>query len=135
MTQTTSVESKSRGFGLHYFATIVGVLALCTGILYVRAITTSGLFSGTESDSMVVSWTVAGMISIGSLGALIGLRWQRIGGLIALLAGLATAVATFILFTENKLLAMFIYGSPFIIAGGLFLADSWVRGRGKAANA
>lgn len=134
MTRSTSTRPVSRGFELHYFATIVGILALCTGLLYVRAIATGGFLAADNANAFVNMWTVAGLISAASIGTLIGLHWQRLGGLIALIAGLAAAVITFFLFDENQLMAMFIYGSPFIIAGGLYLVDWALRRRARGVQ-
>lgn len=131
MTRSSPTRATYRGFELHYFATIVGILALCTGLLYLRAITSGGFLEGANANAFLNMWTVAGLIAAGSVGTLIGLHWQRLGGLIALIAGLATAVLTFFLFDENRFMAMFIYGSPFIIAGALYLADRTLRQRAE----
>ena len=73
---------------------------------------------------------LAAIVVLFSASLLVGWRWERLGGVSAILAGLA--LGTFISQTagRNVLLVTFLLPLPIVAAGAMFLAaDHWERPR------
>ena len=113
---------------LRFIAKSVGILALLTGLIYLRVISVdsvNAIRTGQGGQSSVVLFF---MMIVATLGLLCTWRLEAVGGVIALVSGLGVAILTFLTFEQNKLFTTFAYSSPFLVAGGLSLA-CWWRGR------
>ena len=113
---------------LRFMAKSVGILALLTGLIYLRVISVdsvNAIRTGQGGQSSVVLFF---MMIVATLGLLCTWRLEAVGGVIALVSGLGVAILTFLTFEQNKLFTTFAYSSPFLVAGGLSLA-CWWRGR------
>lgn len=101
----------------------VGFLAILTGVLYLRAMVGEGalVFEGSiaENDLLLL------FLALATAGLLAAWWQQAVGGVIAVLSALVVAAIVYATGESNRLLEAFIYGSPFLIAGGLFVACAW----------
>lgn len=101
----------------------VGFLAILTGVLYLRAMIGEGAlgFGGSlaENDLLLL------FLALATAGLLAAWWQQAVGGVIAVLSALVVAAIVYATGGPNRLLEAFIYGSPFLIAGGLFVACAW----------
>lgn len=101
----------------------VGFLAILTGVLYLRAMIGEGAlgFGGSlaENDLLLL------FLALATAGLLAAWWQQAVGGVIAILSALVVAAIVYATGGPNRLLEAFIYGSPFLIAGGLFVACAW----------
>jgi len=109
--------------GLHFLARGTGVLALLTVLLYLRALLSGG-FLAVSLDGPGWSVALAGLLLLGSLALLTGLRWERVGGLAAFVLGIPLAVYLATATERDNLFTAFIYASPLVIAGGLYMLDA-----------
>lgn len=122
---TTMPENQSHGTEeLQFITKSVGILALLTGLAYLRAV-------GTES---AVAWRSGGPISTILLSALLLtavmgliLAWWRegLGGFIAASSAVGVGIAAFLTPQQNRLFTAFAYSSPFLITGFLYLCCWW----------
>jgi hypothetical protein len=115
---------------LHFFARMIGVLALITVALYARALLVGGFlevsFHGELNSSILVGLLLLGVVSL-----LIAWRWPKLGGVMAILLSIPIAWFVGQALEEGSLFAAVIYSSPLLIAGLLFLLDAR---QGKAAK-
>ncbi|MEZ4516836.1 MAG: hypothetical protein R3C44_08350 [Chloroflexota bacterium] len=118
-----------------FFAHIVGLLAIITAALYVRAILSGGFLAVAPiaSSSLETGVILAVLLAIGAVALLAAWRWEWIGGLAALLCSVIVAIMAANFVERGPLFAAFIYGSPLAIAGGLYLIHAWQR-RAKEAT-
>jgi len=128
MTRTTNGDYGSSIDELHVYARIVGLLAVLTAILYLRAIATGGFLYRGANETNPVTTILFVLMLVATAGLVMTWRWECFGGLVAVLGSLAVAAIVFTTFTNNRLLATFVYSSPFIISGGLCIAD-WYKHR------
>ncbi len=110
---------------LRYFARVVGILALLTGILYMRNVLTGSFMASSFESATINPTTLFTLILIATLGLLIAWRWEQIGGFIATVTAIAVGIIIYTTFTEGRLLAAFVFSSPFAIGGILYLVDWW----------
>lgn len=110
---------------LRFIAKSVGLLALLTGIIYLRVVgvqSLSTLRSGSADRGTVLLFL---LITVATLALLSGWRWEGIGGAVAILSAIGTGILAYLTVEDNKLFTAFAYCSPFLITGGLFLACWW----------
>lgn len=110
---------------LALFSRIVTGLAVLTGLLYLRVVLGGGLMAA-FGDQMAGWLTLTvGLLVLGTIGALLSWRWQRLGAGLMLIAGLGLGGAFYWL--QGLGTAVF-YGSPFFIAS-VFCFVCWLRHR------
>ncbi len=113
---------------LRFVAKSVGILALLTGLIYLRVVgveSLSAMRTGQWGQNIVILFF---LMILATLGLFCAWRLEAVGGIIALISGLGVAVLTYLTFEQNRLFTTFAYSSPFLVAGGLSLA-CWWRGR------
>ena len=93
----------------------VTFLAFLTGLIYLQVALTSEMEEGVGMETAV-------LLTIGLLGLLFAWKWLAVGGLIGIVAGVCIAALAYNSLSDNQLFAAILYGSPFIIAGGLRMA-------------
>ncbi len=119
------MKRTTEGFSeLQMVARAVGFLAVLTGVLYVRARMGEGTvaFGGGSVDG---DGTLLLFLALATAGLLAAWWQQAVGGAIAILSALGVAGIVYATGGPNRLVEAFVYGSPFLIAGGLFLACGW----------
>ena len=93
----------------------VTFLAFLTGLIYLQVALTSDGQEGFGTETAV-------LLIIGLLGLLFAWKWLAVGGLIGIIAGVCIAALTYNSMNSSRLFAAILYGSPFIVAGGLRMA-------------
>ncbi len=127
-TQTSNGQT-SRDFDeLHAFTRAVGLLAVLTALLYLRAMASGGFLYRGVNDSIPVATILFVLMLIATAGLVLTWRWECVGGVVAILGSLAVAAVVYSTFTDNRLLALLVYSSPFLISGSLCVAD-WLKQR------
>lgn len=119
------MKRTTEGFSeLQTVAKAVGFLAVLTGALYLRARMGEGTvafgWGGVDGDGTLLLFLM--LATAGLLAA----WWHEVaGGAIAALSALGVAGIVYGTGGPNRLLEALVYGSPFLIAGSLFLACGW----------
>lgn len=121
-------EEAERLEELHVLTRTVGILAIVTAMLYLRAIALGGYFSRHIEDPAAAAPIMFALLLLGAGGLILAWRWECAGGIIALLGAAAIAAYLNFALSSGRLLATLVYSSPFLIAGGLCLLD-WHRHR------
>ena len=98
---------------------LVTFLALLTGIWLMQDILRG--YSETILGGWQENMLLLGIMALGLLGIIFSLRWQALGGTIALAASIPIAVLVYVHSQANPLGNAFFLGSPYLIAGGLGL--------------
>ncbi len=106
---------------LRFLARSVGILAILTGLIYLRALSTSSGAILRNGEWTPGSVFLVGLIALATLAVLCAWRWETAGSVIALLCAPAIALLAYDTYPEHPWFAAFAYGSPFLITGGLFL--------------
>ena len=125
MAQATDGNTSSSYDELRVFTRAVGLLAVLTALLYLRAMTTGGFLYRGVSENIPVTTILFVLMLFATAGLVLTWRWECVGGVVAILGSMAVAVVVYSTFSENRLLAMLVYGSPFLISGTLCVADWW----------
>ena len=125
MTRTTDGNYNSSFDELRVFARTVGLLALLTAILYLRALASGGFLYRGTSETIPVTTILFVLMLVATAGLVVTWKWECLGGVVAVLGSMAVAVVVYSTFAENRLLATLIYSSPFLVAGSLCVADWW----------
>jgi hypothetical protein len=125
MTRTTDGNYGSSFDELRVFARMVGLLALLTAVLYLRALASGGFLYRGDSETIPVTTILFVLMLVAAAGLVLTWKWECLGGVVAVLGSIAVAVIVYSTFSENRLLATLIYSSPFLVAGTLCLADWW----------
>ena len=112
--------------GLHFLAMTMGALALITVLLYVRALVAGG-FLTVSFDTLSFAPILAALLLLGAVALLIGWRWERLGGLLAFILGIPIAVYIATAVDEYNFFIAFVYASPLLIGGALYLLDARTR--------
>ncbi len=110
---------------LRFAAKSVGILALLTGLIYLRVVgldSISAIRTGQWGQNSVILFF---LMVVATLGLLCAWRLEALGGTIALVSGVGVGILTYLTFEENRLFTTFAYSSPFLVAGGLSLACWW----------
>jgi lipopolysaccharide export LptBFGC system permease protein LptF len=113
---------------LRFMAKSVGILALLTGLIYLRVVgvdSVNAIRTGQWGQNIVILFF---LMMVATLGLLCAWRLEAVGGVMALVSGLGVGILTYLTFEQNRLFTTFAYSSPFLVAGGLSLA-CWWRGR------
>lgn len=93
----------------------VTFLALLTGLIYLQVALATDAEDGFGAETAV-------FLIIGLLGLLFAWKWLAVGGLLSIVAGVCIAALAYSSLNSNQLFAAALYGSPFIVAGGLRIA-------------
>jgi hypothetical protein len=125
MTRTTDSNSSSSFNELHVLARAVGLLAVLTALLYLRAMASDGFLYRGTSENIPVTTVLFALMLIATAGLVMTWRWECVGGVVAIVGSLAVAAVVYGTFTENRLLALLVYSSPFLVSGSLCVADWW----------
>lgn len=125
MTQTADRNDNHSFDDLHVWTRAVGLLAVLTALLYLRAMTSGSFLYRGSSETLPVSIILFGLMLVATAGLVLAWRWECAGGVIAILGSLAVASVVYSTFSENRLLAILVYSSPFIVSGSLCVADWW----------
>jgi hypothetical protein len=124
-------EASERLAELHVFTRTVGILAIITAVLYLRAIALGGYFSRHIDDPAAAAPVMFALLLLGAGGLVLAWRWECAGGAVALLGAAAIALYLNATLHSGRLLATLVYSSPFVVAGSLCLLD-WYRQRRRA---
>jgi len=111
----TPTHPKAPHTQLRLASIAVTFLAFLTGLIYLQVALTSDLEEGVGAETAV-------LLIIGLLGLLFAWKWLAVGGLIGIIAGICIAALAYNSLSSNQLFAAILYGSPFIVAGGLRVA-------------
>ena len=133
MSRLTNNHSYDHSYGpssgdvnqLRFAAKSVGILALLTGLIYLRVVgvdSVNAIRTGQWGQNIVILFF---LMIVATLGLLCAWRLEAVGGVIALISGVGVAILTYLTFEQNKLFTTFAYSSPFLVAGGLSLACWW----------
>ncbi|UCC53432.1 MAG: hypothetical protein JSV68_05575 [Anaerolineaceae bacterium] len=125
MTQTTDGSYNSSFDELRVFARTVGLLAVLTAILYLRAIAGGGFLYRGDNATIPVTTILFVLMLMATAGLVLTWRWECLGGIVAILGSLAVGVIVYSTFAENRLLATLVYSSPFLVSGSLCMLDWW----------
>ncbi len=107
-------------------ANAVGLLAFLTGLIYLRVLANEGMLIIDDGRFFLIKFFLFFFV-IGGIAALLATRrWMGFGGITAVISGVG--LITLFLIIGRSWMAAFFYGSPFIIAGILFLG-CWYRSR------
>jgi putative Mn2+ efflux pump MntP len=122
-----SIENKtnSRTKEMRYLARSVGILALLTGLIYLRVVAVEALASLQTNRETAVLFLL-GLLIVAMTGLVCGWRWELVGGLITVVSALAIGILTFFSITDYPLFSALAYSSPFFIAG-ILLLGCWKR--------
>jgi hypothetical protein len=121
-TQAKSREEEHEG--LHFMSRVIGILAIITIGLYIRALLAGG-FLNVVPNTEVNATILFSLLTLGAIGLVVAWRWPRLGGLMAVLISVPIAWYVGAALEEGNLFAAFIYSSPLLIAGGLYLLDAY----------
>ena len=125
MTRTTDGNIGSSFDELHVFTRAVGLLAVLTALLYLRAMASGGFLYRGVSENIPVTTILFVLMLIATAGLVLTWRWECLGGVVAILGSLAVAAVVYSTYSENRLLALLVYSSPFLVSGSLCMADWW----------
>lgn len=117
--------SNNSGRELTLITRLVGVLAVLTGLVYLRVVGTESL-AALRADERELAPAVLFVLLLLATGGLLAAWWQQAaGGAVAALSALGVAVLAYLSFADNRLFAAFAYSSPFLITGLMFLGCWW----------
>ena len=118
----------------HLITKLVVILAIVTGILYLRVFMVEivpALFATGQRAASVLSL----VLLLCAILSLVSTRyWEGWGGVIAMLSGLGLGSLIYLTAEEKSWLNAFFYSPPFIIAGALSLADWWRSQKGVLSS-
>ena len=123
--QTSEARNNSSFDELHAFTRAIGLLAVLTALLYLRAMASGAFLYRGAVENIPVTAILFVLMLIATVGLVLTWRWECVGGLVAILGSLAVAGVVYTTFTDNRLLALLVYSSPFLVAGSLCVADWW----------
>lgn len=126
MTRTAKVDDELDSFDeLRVFTRTVAGLAILTAVLYLRAVANGGFFSRHVPDPVAAAPVMIVLLLLGAGGLVLAWRWECVGALVAILGAVALATYLNLVLHSGRLLATFVYTSPFLVAGGMCLVDWW----------
>lgn len=120
----TVPQPENNKIELYPIVTGVGFLAVLTGLLYLGVVVGQVITALRSGSAAWDSILFALMLFSGVVGLGLSWKWKRLGGLLALISG--WGVALLLAFTRDSypLITAVLYGSPFILAGILWLLYS-----------
>ncbi len=110
---------------LRVFTRSVGLLAILTALLYLRAIALGGFLYRNPNDTLNFAPVLFVLVFLATLGLVAAWRWECLGGMVAITGAIAVASLVYATFDSNRLLATLVYSSPFFVAGEFCLIDWW----------
>ena len=127
MTYTSnSNDTKFKTKELRYLARSVGILALLTGLIYLRVLGLETLASLLANQGFGPVVILLGLLVVAMAGLLCGWRWELVGGLTAVISAVGISILAYSHSSQYPLFSAVAYSSPFFVAGGLMLA-CWQR--------
>lgn len=127
MTYTSnSNDTKFKTKELRYLARSVGILALLTGLIYLRVLGLETIASLQAKQGFGPVVILLGLLVVAMAGLLCGWRWELVGGLTAVISAVGIFIIAYFNTSQYPLFAAAAYSSPFFVAGGLMLA-CWQR--------
>ncbi len=111
---------------IRYLTRSIVILALLTGLIYIRVVGMETVASVQENQGVSAGVFLFGLLILAMVGLVCGWRWELIGGLIAVISAIGIALITYFNVSEYPLFSAIAYSSPFFIAGILMLA-CWQR--------
>ena len=115
-------EANLRTKELHHLTRSIGILALLTGIIYMRVIGVEIFASDQLGQGLSTIMFMFGFIVLASIGLLCGWRWELVGGLIAVLSAVVIGILAYAIFEDYRWFSAIAYSAPFFIAGILMIA-------------
>ncbi|PID85340.1 MAG: hypothetical protein CSA11_05770 [Chloroflexi bacterium] len=107
-----------------YLVRSIGILALLTGLIYLRVIGMEAMASLQTNQGLTAVSLLFGLLILAIAGLVCSWRWELIGGLIAVISAIGIGILVFFNFTDSPLFSALAYSSPFFITGILLLACS-----------
>lgn len=127
MTYTSnSNDAKFKTKEMRYLARSVGILALLTGLIYLRVLGLETLASMQAKQGFGPVVILLGLLVVAMAGLLCGWRWELVGGLTAVISAVGIFIIAYFNTSQYPLFSAVAYSSPFFVAGGLMLA-CWQR--------
>mgnify|MGYP001424818933 CR=1 FL=1 len=105
-----------------FLARSVGLLALLTGLIYLRVIGLNGFTAVRSEQNLPGATLLFALVATATLGLFCAWRWEAAGGIVASVCAVGIALLAFRAFPDHPFFAAFAYGSPFLVSGLLFLA-------------
>jgi len=127
----TTNQSGQMRYELQLVASGIQFLALLTGLIYLLTFVGGGLPILDPNGDSLAALVTFGLVLAATVGLLGAWRWQSIGGGTAVVGGVFLFILVYTVADHNKLLAAFLYSSPFVIAGSLQLLCWW---QGRCAD-
>ncbi len=103
----------------------IAILALLTGLVYGRAILGGSLAGDDPGAAAGETLLLLTALCLACAGLLAAWRWEGSGGLIAVAAGFMLGALVFRAAEHGPASMSLFYGSPFVIAGAMFVACWW----------
>ncbi|MCA9958388.1 MAG: hypothetical protein R3E31_28790 [Chloroflexota bacterium] len=103
----------------------IGLLAVLTGIVYLRVIGAESLLALQSDDQGQSVLVLFALLIVAILGLLFAWRQEGVGGFVAALSAVGIGIFAFLSFQENRWFAAFAYSSPFLITGLMFVTCWW----------
>ncbi len=109
---------------LQFITKSVGILAILTGLTYLRAIGVESAAAWRSSDHLSSVLLFALMV-VAIVGLLVAWVREGLGGFIAAISAVGIGILALITFQQNRYFSAFAYSSPFLVTGILFLCCWW----------
>lgn len=113
---------------LRLLARSVTVLALLTGLIYMRVISLETFAASQNQAGTLSIANLFALIILGMASLLCSLRWEAWGGGTAVLSAVGIGILAYAILPQYPLFSAVAYSSPFFVAGLLMLA-CWQRSR------
>lgn len=114
---------------LRVTARILTMFAIVAGLIYTRVFINSGVL---EEENSVMAKAAVGFLLLAVLGLAMTFRWEKWGGILAIVGGLGLGLIAFV--STGSWIKAMLYSGPFLITGLLSLA-AWRRFRVKESAA
>ena len=108
---------------------ILTMFAIVAALIYTRVFINSGVL---EEENSLMAQAAVGFLLLAVLGLTLAFRWERWGGILAIVGGLGLGVIAFT--ATGSWIKASLYSAPFLITGLLSLA-AWRRFRVKKSAA
>lgn len=100
-------------------------LAILTGLIYLRVMIGEAIAQWQHGRLDPFAITTFLLLFMATVGLLSAWHWNGVGGFVAVLCGIVLSLVVYAMAEANRLGAALLYGSPFIIAGGLEILCWW----------
>ncbi len=127
--ENRSLERRQSSSELSLITRSVGILALLTGLAYLRAIGLESI-AAWRSGEHISAVLLFVLLLIAIVGLLLAWWREGPGGFVAASSAVGIGLLAYFTIRENRLFSAFAYSSPFLVAGLLFLC-CWWRDRGE----